>query len=77
MYFIILSTATTLFPAGIHRIDSAADAARALQPLAGHLAGVLFACGIVAVGRAVLRAGADRRAVIAAALVVAYLPSTA
>jgi NRAMP (natural resistance-associated macrophage protein)-like metal ion transporter len=50
MYFIILSTGATLFRTGHKDISSAADAARALQPLAGHLAGVLFALGLVGVG---------------------------
>jgi NRAMP (natural resistance-associated macrophage protein)-like metal ion transporter len=50
MYFIILSTAATLFKAGKHDISSAADAAQALQPLAGEAAGILFALGVIAVG---------------------------
>jgi Mn2+/Fe2+ NRAMP family transporter len=50
MYFIILSTASTLFKAGKTNIDSAAEAARALRPLAGDAAGLLFALGVVAVG---------------------------
>ena len=50
MYFIMLSTAATLFPAGVHHIESAADAAHALQPFAGSLARLLFAVGVVAVG---------------------------
>jgi Mn2+/Fe2+ NRAMP family transporter len=50
MYFIILSTAATLFKAGKTNIDSAAEAAQALAPLAGHAAGWLFAAGIVGVG---------------------------
>jgi NRAMP (natural resistance-associated macrophage protein)-like metal ion transporter len=50
MYFIILATASTLFAAGRPDIESAADAARALEPLAGRAAGVLFALGIVGVG---------------------------
>jgi NRAMP (natural resistance-associated macrophage protein)-like metal ion transporter len=50
MYFIILSTASTLFKAGKIDISSAADAARALSPLAGDAAGILFAIGIVGVG---------------------------
>ena len=49
MYFVVLSTASTLFKAGRHDIDSAAQAAAALEPLAGHLAGVLFAVGIIGV----------------------------
>jgi Mn2+/Fe2+ NRAMP family transporter len=50
MYFIILSTAATLFRTGHKDISSAADAARALEPLAGHLAGLLFALGVIGVG---------------------------
>jgi len=50
IYFIILSTAATLFSAGKTEITSAAQAARALQPLAGRAAGVLFAVGVVGVG---------------------------
>ncbi|HEY0758511.1 MAG TPA: divalent metal cation transporter [Acidisarcina sp.] len=50
MYFIILATAATLFRAGRHDIASAADAAMALRPLAGKVAGALFAVGIVGVG---------------------------
>jgi Mn2+/Fe2+ NRAMP family transporter len=48
-YFIVLATASTLFRAG-QQITSAADAAKALQPLAGRAAGLLFAFGVVAVG---------------------------
>ena len=50
MYFIILSTATTLFHAGKTDINTAADAAKALQPLAGNAAGILFALGVIGVG---------------------------
>jgi NRAMP (natural resistance-associated macrophage protein)-like metal ion transporter len=50
MYFVILSTAATLFVAGRHDIDSAAQAAEALRPIAGNAAGILFALGIVGVG---------------------------
>jgi NRAMP (natural resistance-associated macrophage protein)-like metal ion transporter len=45
MYFIILSTAATLFHAGKTDINTAADAAQALRPLAGNAAGLLFAIG--------------------------------
>jgi Mn2+/Fe2+ NRAMP family transporter len=45
-WFIILTTATVLFPNGI-TIESAADAAYALVPIAGQYAGVLFAAGLV------------------------------
>ncbi len=50
MYFIILSTAVTLFAAGKKDISTAAEAAEALRPLAGDAAGILFAVGVVAVG---------------------------
>jgi NRAMP (natural resistance-associated macrophage protein)-like metal ion transporter len=50
MYFIILSTAATLFKAGHHEINSAAEAAQALRPLAGNAAGLLFALGVIGVG---------------------------
>jgi Mn2+/Fe2+ NRAMP family transporter len=50
LYFIILSTATTLNPQGTTQIDSAAQAAEALQPLAGAWAKWLFALGVVGVG---------------------------
>src|SRR3954470_8305257 len=50
MYFIILATASTLYPAGRTEISSAAEAAEALQPLAGKAAGLLFAIGVIAVG---------------------------
>jgi NRAMP (natural resistance-associated macrophage protein)-like metal ion transporter len=50
MYFIILATGATLFKAGKTDIDSAADAAQALRPLAGNVAGVLFSLGVIGVG---------------------------
>ena len=50
MYFIILSTAATLHKAGKTDISTAAEAAQALQPIAGSAAGVLFALGVVGVG---------------------------
>lgn len=50
MYFIMLSTASTLYPAGQREINTAAEAAEALKPLAGDAAGVLFALGVVGVG---------------------------
>ncbi len=50
MYFILLSTAATLFPAGKHVLNTAAEAAQALQPVAGRAAGLLFTLGIVGVG---------------------------
>src|SRR5437764_3664930 len=50
MYFIMLATASTLFRAGQTEITTAAEAAQALQPLAGQAAGLLFALGVVGVG---------------------------
>jgi len=50
-FFIILTTAATLHAsAADNTIQSAADAAKALQPLAGHSAFLLFALGIVGTG---------------------------
>jgi Mn2+/Fe2+ NRAMP family transporter len=49
-WFIILATAVTLHAAGIRDIDSAAQAAGALRPLAGNFAFLLFALGILGVG---------------------------
>ncbi len=48
-YFIIISTASTLF---VHHqnINTAADAAHALEPLAGPLARYLFALGLIGSG---------------------------
>jgi NRAMP (natural resistance-associated macrophage protein)-like metal ion transporter len=50
LYFIIMSTGLTLHAAGQTQIDSAAQAAAALEPLAGPAARYLFAAGIVGVG---------------------------
>ena len=49
-YFIILATAVTLNVAGIKDIETAAQAASALRPLAGDFAFLLFALGILGVG---------------------------
>jgi Mn2+/Fe2+ NRAMP family transporter len=49
-YFIILATAVTLHTAGITDINTAAQAASALRPLAGNFAFILFALGILGVG---------------------------
>lgn len=49
-YFIILATAVTLHVAGITDINTAAQAASALRPLAGNFAYILFALGILGVG---------------------------
>jgi Mn2+/Fe2+ NRAMP family transporter len=50
LYFIMLATGKTLHAAGIHQVDTAAEAARALRPLAGAGAESLFTLGIVGVG---------------------------
>jgi len=50
LYFIILATGLTLYPAGQHQIDTAAQAAVALEPLAGAAATYLFAAGVIGVG---------------------------
>lgn len=50
MYFIVAVCAATLFKAGITNINSAAEAAAALRPLAGDQAYLLFAIGIIGVG---------------------------
>lgn len=50
MFFIIVACAATLNKAGIYQINSAADAARALRPLAGDWSYFLFAIGIIGTG---------------------------
>lgn len=50
MYFIILTTGTVLYSAGIHQIDTVEQAAQALKPLAGDLAYILFAVGVIGTG---------------------------
>ncbi len=50
MYFIILTTGTVLFQGGIHQIDTVEQAAIALKPLAGNLAYLLFAVGVIGTG---------------------------
>lgn len=54
VFFIVISTAATLHKHGIH-INNAADAARALRPLAGNYAEKLFAVGLF--GASMLAAG--------------------
>ncbi|MET0252069.1 MAG: Nramp family divalent metal transporter [Novosphingobium sp.] len=50
LYFIIMATGLTLHPAGKTEIETAAQAAAALEPLAGPAAKYLFAAGVVGVG---------------------------
>jgi NRAMP (natural resistance-associated macrophage protein)-like metal ion transporter len=49
-WFIILATAVTLHTAGVKDIQTAAQAAGALRPIAGDFAYMLFALGIIGVG---------------------------
>jgi len=49
-FFIILTTAAALHAHGQTDIATSADAAKALEPLAGHWAFLLFVCGIVGTG---------------------------
>ncbi|GJI89500.1 NRAMP family divalent metal transporter [Duganella hordei] len=49
-FFIILTTAVTLYMHGITAIDTSAQAAAALRPLAGEFAFALFSAGIVGTG---------------------------
>lgn len=50
MFFIIAACAATLYANGINNIQTAADAAAALRPIAGNYAYVLFALGIIGTG---------------------------
>jgi len=49
-FFIVLTTAATLHAHGQHDIQSAAQTAQALRPLAGEFASALFAMGMVGTG---------------------------
>ena len=49
-FFIILATASTLFRAGRHDIETTRQAAEALRPLAGNAAYALFAIGLIGSG---------------------------
>ncbi|HTP03250.1 MAG TPA: divalent metal cation transporter [Anaerolineales bacterium] len=50
MWFIIITTAATLHTRGLLDVQTADQAARALQPMAGSFASLLFALGIVGTG---------------------------
>ena len=49
-FFIIVTTAATLHANGITKVDTAAQAAEALRPIAGNLAFILFSAGIIGTG---------------------------
>jgi Mn2+/Fe2+ NRAMP family transporter len=50
MFFTILTTGVVLYNAGVHKIDTVEQAAKALEPLAGKTAYALFALGIIGTG---------------------------
>ena len=50
MYFIILTTALTLYPHNERNIESSRQVAEALQPLAGPFAATLYTVGLIGVG---------------------------
>jgi NRAMP (natural resistance-associated macrophage protein)-like metal ion transporter len=50
MFSVIVATATTLHIHGKHTIQSAAQAASALRPIAGQFASILFALGFIGAG---------------------------
>lgn len=50
MYFIILTTGTVLFGQGSSEINTVEDAAKALKPLAGEFAYLIFSIGILGLG---------------------------
>ncbi len=66
MFFIIATTALTLFAHGKTNIQTAQDAARALEPLAGHFAALLFTLGMVGTGLLAIPALAGSSAYVAA-----------
>ena len=49
-FFIIVTTAATLHANGITKVETAAQAAQALRPVAGNLAFILFSMGIIGTG---------------------------
>ena len=49
-FFIIVTTAATLNTHGITKIETAAEAAEALRPIAGNVTFALFAAGIIGTG---------------------------
>jgi NRAMP (natural resistance-associated macrophage protein)-like metal ion transporter len=50
MYFIVLTTALTLYRHGITSVATSRDIARALEPLAGRFATLLYTIGLIATG---------------------------
>ena len=66
MFFIVATTALTLFAHGKTNIATAQDAARALEPLAGHFAALIFTLGMVGTGLLAIPALAGSSAYVAA-----------
>jgi Mn2+/Fe2+ NRAMP family transporter len=50
MFFIILTAGSVLYKAGIRQIDTVEQAAKALEPLTGKLAYLIFTIGIIGTG---------------------------
>jgi NRAMP (natural resistance-associated macrophage protein)-like metal ion transporter len=50
MFFIILTAGSVLYTAGIKQIDTVDQAAKALEPLAGKLAYLIFTVGVIGTG---------------------------
>jgi len=50
MFFIILATGTALYGAGVKKIDTVEQAAKALQPVAGKASYLLFTVGVIGTG---------------------------
>lgn len=66
MFFIIVTTALTLYAHGMTNIGTAQEAAAALKPLAGRFASLLFTLGIVGTGLLAIPALAGSSAYVAA-----------
>jgi NRAMP (natural resistance-associated macrophage protein)-like metal ion transporter len=49
-FFIILTTGSVMFPAGVREISTVHDAALALRPLAGEMSYILFSVGVLGTG---------------------------
>jgi NRAMP (natural resistance-associated macrophage protein)-like metal ion transporter len=50
MFFIILTAGTVLYNAGIHKIDTIDQAAKALEPLTGKMTYLIFSLGVIGTG---------------------------
>jgi Mn2+/Fe2+ NRAMP family transporter len=50
MFFIILTSGSVLYSAGVHQIDTVDQAAQALEPLVGKFAYLIFAIGVLGTG---------------------------